>query len=54
MKVYVVFEGFEYEGEDVVKIFLSKEKADALRDDLEKEDENGYYSYTVGEYEVEE
>ena len=55
MKVYVVLEGFEYEGESIKKIFLSKEKSEVYKSELEKDKYNKkYYSYSIEEFEVEE
>ncbi|CAB5222001.1 hypothetical protein UFOVP242_215 [uncultured Caudovirales phage] len=52
MKVYLVLKGFEYEGEDVVKVFLRKEAAEEYRSVLEAADEGKYYDFTVAEHEV--
>lgn len=52
MKVYLVLKGFEYEGEDVEKVFLRQEAADEYRSLLEAADEGKYYTFTVQEHEV--
>lgn len=52
MKVYMVMEGFEYEGESVVAVFADRAKAEQHMALCEAEDENDYYSYTINEAEV--
>ena len=52
MKVYLVMEGFEYEGETVMKVFARKEDAEEFRAAAEAEDVNKYYTYTIQEGEV--
>ena len=52
MKVYLVLKGFEYEGEDVVKVFLRQEAAEEFRSVLEAADVEKYYTFTVAEHEV--
>ena len=52
MKVYMVMEGFEYEGESVVAVFADRAKAEQHVVLCEAEDENDYYSYTIYEAEV--
>lgn len=52
MKVYLVFGGFDYEGEsgDSIRVFSSEEKAEQYRQKLLNEK---YYDYVeVGEREV--
>jgi len=52
MKVYLVMEGFEYEGESVLKVFADRAKADQHMALCEAEDEGKYYVYTIEEFEV--
>ena len=52
MKVYLVMEGFEYEGESVMKVFARKEAAEEFRAAAEAADEGNYYTYTIQESEV--
>ena len=54
MKVYLVMEGFEYEGESVLKVFADRAKAQALVEQCMAEDEHNYHVYSVYEFEVEE
>ncbi len=52
MKVYLVMEGFEYEGESVLKVFADRAKAQEHLELCEAEDEGKYYVYTIEEFEV--
>ena len=54
MKVYLVMEGFEYEGESVLRVFADRAKAQAHLELCEAEDEGKYYVYSLYEFEVEE
>lgn len=37
MKVYMIIEGYEYEGSSVVKVFADKAKAETFKEELIKE-----------------
>jgi len=52
MKVYVVLQKVDYEGESIEQVFSTKEKAEKLRQELEDEEERYFRFYVVEEYEV--
>lgn len=52
MKVFLVMEGFEYEGESVKKVFADLAKAEEFRLQCMLEDVKEYYTYTIEEHEV--
>ena len=54
MKVFLVLEGFEYEGDGVKKVFADLAKAEEFRLQCMLEDVNEYYLYTIEEFEVTE
>ena len=54
MKVYLVLEGFEYEGETVKKVFADLAKAKEFHLQCVAEDVNEFYMYTIAEHEVTE
>ena len=54
MKVYLVMEGFEYEGDGVKKVFADLAKAKEFRLQCVAEDVNEFYMYTIAEHEVTE
>lgn len=52
MIVYLVMEGFEYEGESVLRVFADPVRAEQHRAQCEAADASGFYVYTVQEHEV--
>jgi hypothetical protein len=54
MKVYLVMEGFEYEGDGVKKVFADAAKAEQFRLQCVAEDVSEFYLYTIEEFEVTE
>ena len=54
MKVYLVMEDFEYEGDGVKKVFADLAKAEEFRLQCVAEDVNEFYMYTIEEHEVTE
>ena len=52
MLVYLVLEGFEYEGESVLRVFADPVRAEQFRLQCVAEDTAGFYVYTVQEHEV--
>jgi len=54
MKVYLVMEGFEYEGDGVKKVFVDPVKAEQFRLQCVAEDVSEFYLYTIEEFEVTE
>ena len=54
MKVYLVMEGFEYQGDSVKKVFADAAKAEQFRLQCVAEDVQEFYMYTIEEFEVTE
>lgn len=52
MLVYLVLEGFEYEGESVLRVFADPVRAEQFRLQCVAEDASGFYVYSVQEHEV--
>lgn len=52
MIVYLVMEGFEYEGETVLRVFADRARAEQHRAMCEAEDTSRFHVYTVQEHKV--
>lgn len=54
MKVYIAFELYPYEGQDIIGVYATQGDAEAARDDRKSKDKtNGYNEFYIEEYEVE-
>ena len=52
MIVYLVMEGFEYEGETVLRVFADPVLAEQHMAQCVAADTSGFYSYSIDEQEV--